>query len=156
MSVSSHRCGICHKKVRVTSVSGLGVHWWQVVNKLEDGVLTTCQAAHPCDFSPFIPSKEILSIPHLVMLTGSHGSLWSLLLGSIQCYFLKFWSPQPQFKCMVIVSFYLFKHLCWWSNPTNLQCGLPLFPPEFTHVLTIHASGDGWVEVLDSLQSVHG
>ena len=59
------------------TVSGLGVHWWQVPNKLEDGVLTTCQAGRPCDFPPFILNREILPIPHLVLLTGVHGDLYS-------------------------------------------------------------------------------
>ena len=46
--------------------------------------------------------------------------------------------------------------LPWWSNPTKLWCGLPLSSPEYAHVLTLNASGDGWGGVLDYNQSVQG
>ena len=78
-SFGSHRCGICgqSEKVGVTAVSGLSVYRWPVPDRLGDGFSSTCQTASPCDSSSPVPGREILPIPDLVTLTGSHGGLYS-------------------------------------------------------------------------------
>ena len=92
---------------------------------------------------------DILLIVGVVPLNRYQVSLfWGnpvvrLYMRSTQFLILKFWFPQLQLQWMIIVLFYLFKHLCWW------------FPQNFSHVFSVHASGEGWGGVLDSHQFSH-
>ena len=97
----------------------------------------------------------------------------SLVLLFSVSFHLSRWSPWPlSFKFFQVLMFFLagsahtllhfmvfipfVQLLPWWSNPTKLWCGLPLSSPEYAHVLTLNASGDGWGGVLDYNQSVQG
>ena len=79
-----------------------------------------------------------------------------LYMRPFQFYIIPFWTQPPLLDKNIIVPFHLAKFLSWWSNPRNLSQGIPLSPPDFVHVVTTDASGDGWGGVLDHVHTVKG
>ena len=125
----------------------------------------------------FLPEDRITALVKLVSLfkVGKYFTLrlWLRLLGVMaaaiqvvklarlymrpfQFHIIPHWTQPPPLDKKVIVPFHLQEFLSWWSNPDNLRSGIPLSPPDFVHVITTDASGDGWGGVLDGVHTVSG
>ena len=73
-----------------------------------------------------------------------------LRMRPLQLHFLHRWNSLHNLLTdMLVVPFCLADHIRWWTIPSNLNCGMPLSPRPYTHVVTTDASGRGWGGLLD-------
>ena len=91
----------------------------------------------------YIPARRWLSLLG-VMASCIPVVKWARLrMRPIQLYFLQKWSNSMSLEKRVIVPFNLQEGFLWWTRKLNLDQGLPLCLPEYTHVLTTDASVGG-------------
>jgi hypothetical protein len=104
-----------------------------------------------------IPVRLILRLLGLLASTIEVVKFARLRMRPIQRFLLESWRPsKDRLGKLLMIPFWLMKHLLWWSSEENLLKGCPLRQPATQCTVTTDACMTGWGGFLDSHQGVQG